>query len=77
MSQFITTDAANLFIEKSIKFENKNLDIENIPIQFNDAKFGILNLKTSSVHVPLSEQNVEHEIIFYGRLFWFYVGYLF
>jgi hypothetical protein len=62
MSQFITTDAANLFIEKSIKFENKNLDIENIPIQFNDAKFGILNLKTSNV--PLSEQNVEHEIIF-------------
>jgi hypothetical protein len=62
MSQFITTNSANLFIENSIKFENKNLDIENVPIQFNDAKFGILNLKTSSV--PLLEQEKEQEIIF-------------
>jgi len=60
MSEFITTCAANLFIEKSLKFENTNFDTELIPIQFNDPKFGILNLKT--ILAPLSGE--EHEIIF-------------
>jgi len=60
MSQFIATNAANLFIENSLKFEGTNFDVEQIPIQFNDPKFGILNLKT--ILAPLSEQ--EHEIIF-------------
>ena len=62
MSQFITTDAANLFIENVLKFENKNFDVERIPIQLSEPKFGILNLKTASV--PLLEQDMEHEIIF-------------
>ena len=45
MSQFITTDAANLFIENVLKFENKTFDVEHIPIQLNEPKFGILNLE--------------------------------
>lgn len=56
MSQFITVSAADLFIENALKFENKNINTEIIPIELNDAKFGILNLKTIAKTVTEQEQ---------------------
>ena len=47
MSQFANTDT-ELFIEKILKFEDKNINVENISVPITDAKFGILNLKAIS-----------------------------
>lgn len=60
MSQFITISAADLFIENALKFENKNINTEYVPVELNDAKFGIINLKT--IAKPVTEQ--EQEFIF-------------
>ena len=56
MSQFITISAADLFIENAIKFENKNINTEYVPVELNDAKFGIINLKTVAKTVTEKEQ---------------------
>ena len=56
MSQFITICAADLFIENAIKFENKNINTEYVLVELNDAKFGILNLKTIAKTVTEQEQ---------------------
>ncbi len=56
MSQFITISAADLFIENALKFENKNINTEYVPVELNDAKFGIINLKTIAKTVTEQEQ---------------------
>lgn len=56
MSQFITISAADLFIENAIKFENKNINTEYVPVELNDAKFGIINLKTVAKTVTEQDQ---------------------
>jgi AraC-like DNA-binding protein len=53
MSQFTN----ELFLEKTLKFENRNINAELIPIPITDAKFGILNLK--AVSSPLSQEDFE------------------
>jgi len=59
MSQF-TNVSNELFIEKTLTFESRNMNVEQLPITIVDAKFGILNLK--AVSSPLSEE--EQEFIF-------------
>ena len=49
-----------LFIQKTLTFENKFIDNEIIPIPIKDAKFGILNLQ--AVSTPVSA-NV-HDFVF-------------
>jgi len=59
MSQF-TNVSNELFIEKTLTFESRNINVEQVPITIVDAKFGILNLK--AISSPLSEE--EQEFIF-------------
>jgi len=49
-----------LFIQKTLTFENKFINNEIIPIPIQDAKFGILNLH--AVSTPVSENN--HDFVF-------------
>jgi ribosomal protein S3AE len=46
-----------LFTEQFIKFHTENINLEQIPISINDAKFGIINLQATEA--PLTEQNLE------------------
>ena len=59
MSQFANV-SNELFIEKTLTFESRNINVEQLPITIVDAKFGILNLK--AISSPLSEE--EQEFIF-------------
>jgi len=52
--------ADNLFNTSSIKFECENVNVGQVPIPIDEAKFGILNLKANSA--PLSQE--EHDFIF-------------
>ena len=56
MSQFTNIDN-ELFLEKTLKFEDKNINVEYIPISIAEAKFGILNLK--AISAPLSQEELE------------------
>ena len=47
MSQFANLDT-ELFLEKILKFEDKNINVEDISVPIVDAKFGILNLKATN-----------------------------
>jgi hypothetical protein len=51
---------SDFFTDKEFIFENKPLDLTNIPLPINDATFGILKLNASSS--PLTIDN--HDIIF-------------
>ena len=53
MSQFTT----ELFLEKTLKFESGNINVENVPISIEDARFGILNLK--AISSPLSQEEFD------------------
>jgi uncharacterized protein YegL len=53
----ITTVSNELFIEKTLTFESKNINVEQVPIPIADAKFGILNLK--AISAPLSQEELE------------------
>ena len=46
-----------LFTEQFIKFHTENIDLEQIPISINDAKFGIIHLK--AIEAPLTKENLE------------------
>lgn len=50
----------NLFIKQTLTFESKNINVEQIPINIIDAKFGILNLH--AISAPLSQK--EQDCIF-------------
>ena len=52
-----STFSNELFIEKTLQFESRNIDIEQVPINIVDAKFGILNLK--AISAPLSQEDLE------------------
>ena len=58
MSQF--SSQSSLFIKQTLTFENKNINIQEIPNSIIDSKFGILNLQ--SISTPLSQK--EHDFIF-------------
>ena len=52
--------ASMLFTSQSLIFENKNFNVEQIPISIIDGKFGILNFKATKA----SQSQEEHEFIF-------------
>jgi hypothetical protein len=54
MSEFANTDT-ELFLEKILKFEDKNINAEHISVPITDAKFGILNLKAAG-STPTQEE---------------------
>jgi hypothetical protein len=55
MSQFI--DNNDLFVEKTISFESHNINLEQVPLSINDAKFGILNLK--AISAPFTQEVID------------------
>ena len=55
MSVSLLMSNNNLFTEMSIVFEDRHLDLKDIPI--TDAKFGIL--KFTAISAPLSKENIE------------------
>jgi hypothetical protein len=50
----------NLFIKQTLTFESKSINVEQVPINIIDAKFGILNLH--AISAPLSQK--EQDCIF-------------
>ena len=56
MSQFANLDT-ELFLEKTLKFESGNINVEHVPISIEDARFGILNLK--AISSPLSQEEFD------------------
>jgi uncharacterized protein YegL/AraC-like DNA-binding protein len=46
-----------LFVEQSLYFEDRIIDVEKIPINILNAQFGILNL--NAISTPLTESNLE------------------
>jgi AraC-like DNA-binding protein len=51
---------SDFFVEKSLQFQNENINIEQIPIPISDARFGILKL--SAISAPMSQD--VNEIVF-------------
>lgn len=56
MSEFTAVDN-ELFLEKILKFDGRNINVEEVPITITDAKFGILNLK--AISSSLTQQELE------------------
>ena len=60
MSNSTMLNNSDFFVEKSLQFQNENINIEQIPIPISDARFGILKL--SAISAPMSQD--VNEIVF-------------
>jgi len=60
MSNSTMSNSYDLFVEKSLKFQSDNINIEQIPIPISDAKFGILKL--TAISAPMNQD--VNEMIF-------------
>jgi hypothetical protein len=60
MSNSTMSNNSDLFVEKSLQFQSKNINVEQITIPISDAKFGILKL--TAISAPMNQD--VNEMIF-------------